>query len=348
MSKDETYMQRCLEIALNGKGNVAPNPMVGCVIVYRDKIIGEGCHAKYGEAHAEINAINSVKSKDLLPLSRLYVNLEPCAHFGKTPPCADFIINNKIKEVIIGCNDPFFEVAGKGIEKLKKAGVKVKMGILEKECRELNIRFFTFHEKKRPYIILKWAQTLDGFIDMIREDNTVAKPNWITDEKLKMLIHKWRTEEQAIMIGTNTAILDNPMLNAREWSGKSPVRIVIDRELVIPITYNILDQQYETIVFTEQTMESKVNIRFITIDFSVDVIKQILSYLHEQKILSVIVEGGSILLNSFIENDNWDEARVFIGNKLFYDGVKAPNINGRVVADELICKDHLLIYKLNH
>ncbi len=344
MINDQLYMQRCLEIAQNGISSVATNPMVGCVIVCDEKIIGEGFHIRFGGAHAEVNAINSVKDRELLKLSKLYVNLEPCAHFGKTPPCVDLIIENKIPEVIIGCVDTFSEVSGKGIERLKKAGCKVSVGILEKECRELNKRFFTFYEKKRPYIILKWAQTLDGYIDIIREDNTVAKPNWITNEKMKVLIHKWRAEEQAIMIGTNTAILDNPMLNTREWAGKSPLRIVIDKELVIPLTYNLMDQQYDTIVFTEKKFESRDNLKYITIDFNKDIIEQILSCLYNLNIQSLIVEGGSILLNSFIDKELWDEARVFIGNKLFFEGVVAPKINGRIVSDDLIFHDHLLIY----
>lgn len=344
MGNDLLFMQRCLELAQNGISNVAPNPMVGCVVVYEEKIIGEGYHIRFGEAHAEVNAINSVKDKELLKQSKLYVNLEPCAHMGKTPPCADLIIENKIPEVIIGCVDTFSEVSGKGIKKLKSAGCKVEVGILERECRALNKRFFTFHEKKRPYIILKWAQTLDGFIDIIREDNTAAKPNWITNEKIKMLVHKWRAEEQAIMVGTNTALLDNPMLNTREWGGNSPLRLLIDKELIVPMTYNLMDQQYETIVFTEEKVESKNNLKYVPIDFTKNVIEQILSYLYDLNIQSLIVEGGSVLLNSFIDKELWDEARVFIGNKLFFEGVKAPKINGRIISDDLIYNDHLHIY----
>jgi len=345
MTKDELYMHRCLELAKNGLGYVAPNPMVGSVIVCDDVIIGEGYHAKYGEAHAEVNAINSVKNKELLKQAKLYVNLEPCAHYGKTPPCADLIIEYKIPEVIIGCVDSFSEVSGKGINKLKNAGCNVGVGILEKESRELNKRFFTFQEKKRPYIILKWAQTLDGFIDIKREVNAAIKPNWITNENLKMLVHKWRTEEQAIMVGTNTALLDNPSLNAREWIGKSPLRIVIDRDLSIPLTYNLFNQQVATIVFTEKHIESKENITYIAINFAENVIEQILTHLFEIKIQSLIVEGGRFLLNSFIDKYLWDEARVFIGNKYFNNGIAAPTINGALIANELINGDRLLIYK---
>jgi len=345
MSKEEFYMHRCLEIAKNGICNVAPNPMVGCVIVCNDVIIGEGYHAKYGEAHAEVNAINSVKNKELLKQSRLYVNLEPCAHYGKTPPCADLIIENKIPEVIIGCVDSFSEVSGKGINKLKNAGCKVDVEILEKESRELNKRFFTFQEKKRPYIILKWAQTLDGFIDIKREANAALKPNWITNENLKMLVHKWRTEEQAIMVGTNTALLDNPSLNAREWFGKSPLRIVIDRDLSIPLTYNLFNQQIATIVFTEKQVKSKENITYIAINFAENVIEQILTHLYEIKIQSLIVEGGSYLLKSFIDKYLWDEARFFIGNKCFNNGIAAPTIKGSLFTDELINGERLLVYK---
>ena len=345
MTKDEFYIYRCLELAKNGLGYVAPNPMVGSVVVCDDIIIGEGYHAKYGEAHAEVNAINSVKNKELLKQAKLYVNLEPCAHYGKTPPCADFIIENKLHEVIIGCVDSYSEVSGKGINKLKNAGCKVDVGVLEKESRDLNKRFFTFQEKKRPYIILKWAQTLDGFIDIKREANAAIKPNWITNENLKMLVHKWRTEEQAIMVGTNTALLDNPSLNAREWFGKSPLRIVIDRDLSIPLTYNLFNQQIETIVFTEKHVKSKENITYIAINFAENVIEQILTHLFEIKIQSLIVEGGSFLLKSFIDKFLWDEARVFIGNKYFNNGIAAPTINGSLIANELINGDRLLIYK---
>jgi len=345
MNGNELFMHRCLELAQKGKTNVAPNPLVGCVIVCENKIIGEGYHVKYGEAHAEVNAIHSVKDKSLLRKSKLFVNLEPCSHWGKTPPCTDLINDSKIPEVFIGCKDTNKEVNGAGIKKLVQSGCKVVTGLLEKECKELNARFFTFHEKKRPYIILKWAQTLDGFIDMLRQDNTAAKPNWITSENLKMLIHKWRTEEQAIIIGTNAALLDNPMLNVRDWYGKSPLRIVIDRELLIPITYNLLDQQYDTVVFTEKKATSKNKLEFVSIDFKSNVITQIMEYLYNRNILSAIVEGGSILLSSFLKMNLWDEARVFIGSKLFYEGLKAPEFNGKLVSDEIICHDRLLVFK---
>lgn len=338
-------MARCIQIASNGIGNVAPNPMVGCVIVHDDKIIGEGYHIEYGKAHAEVNAINSVKDLKLLKKSTLYVNLEPCAHFGKTPPCADLIVKHQIPQVVIGCKDTFSKVAGKGIEKLEKAACKVKVGVLENESRELNKRFFTFHEEKRPYVILKWAQTLDGFIDKERDEKYDIGVNWITDPSTKMLVHKWRSEESAIMVGTNTALNDNPSLNVREWSGNDPLRIVIDKDLKLPANINLFDKKINTLVLTEKIKKPENNLEFFKIDFKKDIIKQLFDILYERNIQSLFVEGGKTLLESFLNSGLWDEARVFIGNKLFYKGIKGPGFPDKHISTENIGDDKLLFFR---
>jgi len=316
----ESFMNRSFELARNGLGTVAPNPMVGCVIVSNGKIIGEGFHQKYGEAHAEVNAINSVKDKENLKTATLYVNLEPCAHHGKTPPCTDLILKHKIPKVIIGCIDSS-EVSGKGIAKLKRAGCNVIVGILENEARALNERFFTFYEKKRPFIILKWAQTMDGFIT-----NGKGEPNRISNELSHTLVHKWRSEEGAIMVGTNTAHLDNPQLNVREWSGKNPLRVVLDKTLRLSKNLHLFDQSIPTVVFTSCEKKAHKNLEYVNIDFENNVIPQILEELYKREIQSIIIEGGSQLLHSFLKNDSWDEMRVFISNKIFGNGIKAPEL----------------------
>jgi len=338
----EIFMQRCLDLALLGMGNVAPNPMVGCVIVYNGRIIGEGYHEKFGQAHAEVNAIRSVQNPVLLSQSTLYVSLEPCAHFGKTPPCSDLIIENCIPHVIIGTIDPFAKVAGKGIERMQKAGIKVEVGILEQECRELNRRFFTFHEKKRPYILLKWAQTLDGFIDTDRTET--QHPSWITNALSKRLVHKQRSEESAILIGTNTAQFDNPALTVREWIGNQPIRMVVDRKARLNSDLLIFDRKAPTWVFTEIPGENSENLKFIKLDFGQDILPQLLTELYEREILSIIVEGGNILLGSFLQDNLWDEAFVYTGNQFFGKGVPAPDILGQTVAFEQLdeCKLHIL------
>jgi len=322
----EKYMKRCLQIALHGLGNVSPNPMVGCVIVNNDIIIGEGYHKKYGEPHAEVNAIHSVKDKELLKTATLYVNLEPCSHYGKTPPCADLIIKSKIPRVIIATRDCNEKVAGKGIELLKNAGCELKIGLLEKESLYLNRRFFTFHEKKRPYIILKWAETQDGFIDRLRKNSSIKEPNWITSEKIRIIVHKWRTEEDAIMVGTNTALKDNPALTARDWQGKNPVRIVLDRNLTLLPTLKIFDNQANTIIFNTKKTQIRENLKFFKIKFDDLLIENLLKALHKENIQSVIVEGGTQLLNSFIEQNLWDEATVFKGSKSYHQGIEAPRL----------------------
>ena len=342
MSTPTIFMQRCLELAQLGMGDVAPNPMVGCVIVHNGKIVGEGYHRKYGGPHAEVNAIRSVKNPEILTESSLYVSLEPCAHFGKTPPCSDLIIENKIPRVIIGTTDPFAKVSGKGIERMRKAGIEVEVGILEKESRRVNRRFFTFHEKKRPFIILKWAQTLDGFIDTDRTET--QHPTWITNAFAKRLVHKQRSEESAILIGTNTAEYDDPSLTVREWTGNQPIRMVIDRRGRLNPNLHIFDGKAPTWVFTELEKTGTENLNYIQLDFSQNILPQLLDELYRREILSVIVEGGSELLNSFLDLQLWDEAFVYTGNQFFGKGVTAPNIVGKTIAYNKLddCKLHVL------
>ncbi|MDF1673689.1 MAG: bifunctional diaminohydroxyphosphoribosylaminopyrimidine deaminase/5-amino-6-(5-phosphoribosylamino)uracil reductase RibD [Vicingaceae bacterium] len=327
MKIDKKQIIRCLELAKQGMRNVAPNPMVGCVITHQNIVIAVGYHEKYGEAHAEVNAINSVIDKSLLKESTLYVNLEPCAHTGKTPPCSDLIIKHHIPNVVIGCIDSYSEVAGKGVEKLKAAGVNVTVGVLEEKSKDLNKRFFTFHNKKRPYIILKWAETKDGFIDLDRSDQTLDKDNWITTPYSKKLVHKWRSEEQAIMVGTNTAINDNPKLTVRETEGNNPLRIVLDLNLRLPQHLNIFDGSTPTLVYNFIKSEQNDNLEFIKIDKVENLLSQILTDLHNRNILSIVIEGGAQLLQTFIDQNLWDEAKVFIGEKEFKSGLKAPRFD---------------------
>lgn len=320
---DTAYMNRCLQLASFGAGYVAPNPMVGAVLVYDGKIIGEGYHQKYGKAHAEPNAIQSVEDKTLLKKATLYVNLEPCAHYGKTPPCANLIVECGIPRVVIGTLDPNPQVAGRGVEILEKAGIEVRVGVLEEECRALNKRFFTYQTQKRPYIVLKWAQTQDGFIDKIRNDASEL-PLLISNSITQQLAHKLRSENQSILVGTNTAILDNPSLTVRHWSGKNPVRLILDRRRRISIDYLEKHEHLPTIIFTEQPSDNKPNLRFVKMDFSENVLEQLISTIYNEKIHSVLVEGGAQLLNSFIEKNCWDEAYVEISPVRITEGVKAP------------------------
>jgi len=340
MQNQEFFMKRCLELAQKGAGLVSPNPMVGCVIVYEDEIIGEGFHQEYGEGHAEVNAINSINDKSLLNKSTLYVNLEPCAHFGKTPPCSNLIIENKIPKVVIGCVDSFSEVFGKGIEKMTNEGIEVIVGILEKESRILNKRFFTFHEKNRPYVILKWAESKDGFI----APNNQNEPFWMTSSESKKLVHQWRIEEDAILVGRITAQKDNPFLTVREVQGENPIRIVIDKDLKLSTNLNLFDSAAKTIIFnTLKTKEIGKNY-FIKINFN-NLIKNILQELHKQNIQSVIIEGGRTTLQSFIDAKLWDEAKIFTTNKELNDGVKSPNIEGEMLFETVIKGDKLEIIK---
>lgn len=342
MDNHEIYMQRCLQLAGNGAGNVAPNPMVGCVILHKEQIIGEGFHSQFGGPHAEVVAINAVENKELLKDSCLYVNLEPCSHYGKTPPCADKIIEFSIPDVVIGTRDPYTEVQGRGIEKLKKAGCKVIEGILTEDCFKLNKRFFTFYQKKRPFIILKWAQSLDGFIDKERvNDEPYIK--WITDENTRTLVHRWRSEEQAILVGSRTVLLDNPQLTVREWCGKNPLRLIIDRDIVIPLSFKVFDAVAPTVVFNANRNGSSGQIEFVKMDFKENIIPQILAFLHKRNIQSLIVEGGSYTLQSFIDQGYWDEARIFTGDCYYSGGVKAPAIIGKPDYTEIFGNDKLTV-----
>ena len=346
MKTHEKYIRRCIELAKNGLGTTYPNPMVGSVIVCDGKIIGEGWHKKSGEPHAEVNAVNSVKDKSLLKRSTIFVSLEPCSHFGKTPPCCDLIIENKIPNVVIGTADTNVKVAGNGIKKLIEAGAKVTVGILETECIELNKRFFTFHEKKRPYVILKWAETQDGFIAPLTK--LEQKPVWITNEFSRQLVHKWRSEEQAILVGTQTAIDDNPKLNVRDWAGKNPIRIVLDQNNRISKESHIYDKQVKTIIFSAIPKPNKEeNTTFEIIDFKQNLAEQILNVLYKHQIQSVIIEGGSQTLQTFIDENLWDEARVFIGKNNFETGIKAPILALKNIEKYIIENDILLISRNN-
>jgi diaminohydroxyphosphoribosylaminopyrimidine deaminase/5-amino-6-(5-phosphoribosylamino)uracil reductase len=335
MSSHEKYMQRCIKLAELGAGNVSPNPMLGAVIVHEDIIIGEGYHQQYGQAHAEVNAVNQVLARfdnavELLKNSTIYVSLEPCSHYGKTPPCADLIIKHQIPKVVVGCRDPFDHVNGKGIEKLIGAGIEVTVGILEAECQWLNRRFFTRIQKQRPYIILKWAQTGDGFFAP-----TDKSQFWITGEESRRLVHKWRSEEDAILAGKNTVAIDNPQLNVRYWQGRSPKRVVIDRKLELSKELHIYDQSVETLVFNEVKTDFEGKIKYIALeDFERFVPQYILYQLYLQDIQSVIIEGGAHTLNTFIEAGLWDEARVFTGKAVLGEGIKAPVITG-IAAEEV-------------
>lgn len=332
MKIHEKYINRCIEIAKNGLVAAMPNPSVGAVIVYNDIIIGEGFTSAYGGNHAEVNAIKAVKNKSLLSKSTIYVSLEPCSHFGKTPPCCNLIIENNIPNVVVGILDSNEKVAGNGIKKLLEAGKNVTVGVLERECYVSNIRFFTFHEKKRPYIILKWAETQNGFIaPQIRNEQ---KPVWIANEFSRQLVHKWRSEEQSILVGTQTVIDDNPKLDVRDWSGKNPVRIVLDLNNRISKESHIFDSQSETIIVSKSRINSANNLA-----------QEILTILYEKNIQSVIVEGGSQTLQTFIDQNLWDEARVFRGNVFFEDGIKAPIFNKKWNSKLSILKDELLIFK---
>ncbi len=329
MQNEEFFMQRCIELASKAMGCASPNPMVGSVIVYNNKIIGEGYHEKYGSHHAEVNAINSVKDKSLLSKSTLYVNLEPCAHFGKTPPCSDLIIQNKIPEVVIGCVDTFSEVSGKGIERMRSVGIDVKVGVLENESRELNKRFFTFHEKKRPYIILKWAESKDGFI----APKNQTKPFWMTSSESKKLAHKWRAEEDAILVGRITAEKDNPSLTVREVEGSNPIRIIIDKDLKLSADFNLFNNDAKTIIFNQIKSEENNSNNYIKINFN-NLTENILQELHKQNIQSIIIEGGTKTLQAFIDKNLWDEARIFTTKKTLTEGVKPPTIEGEIISED--------------
>jgi diaminohydroxyphosphoribosylaminopyrimidine deaminase/5-amino-6-(5-phosphoribosylamino)uracil reductase len=344
MAIHEIYMQRCLELAALGAGSVSPNPMVGAVIVHDGKVIGEGYHQKYGEAHAEVNAVNTVISSysnhaELLKKSTIYVSLEPCAHYGKTPPCADLIIKHQIPKVVVGCRDPFAQVDGKGIEKLQTAGIEVKLGVLEKKCQWLNRRFFTRVQKQRPYIILKWAQTADGFFAPAD-----GSQHWITGPESRKLVHQWRAEEDAILVGKNTILADNPQLNVRYAEGKSPKRVVIDRRLELNEQLNVFDQSVETLIFNEIKTDIDGKNKYIALeDFDRFVPQYILFQLYLQDLQSVIIEGGAYTLKAFIDAGLWDEARIFTGASVLENGIKAPVVTGTIISERMVGADSLQI-----
>jgi diaminohydroxyphosphoribosylaminopyrimidine deaminase/5-amino-6-(5-phosphoribosylamino)uracil reductase len=339
----EIYMHRSLELAKQGAGYVAPNPMVGAMLVHDGKIIGEGYHKQFGGPHAEVNCINSVKEtdKDKISSSVLYVSLEPCSHFGKTPPCTDLIIANRIPEVAIGCLDPFKEVDGKGIEKLKVAGVKVVYGILEKECQQLNKSFFTFYTKHRPYIILKWAETADG---KMAGDGTERL--YISNEQTNRLVHKWRSEEASILVGTNTALLDDPELTTRNWNGPSPIRSVVDMDLRLPVSLKVFNDKQRTIIFNTIKHGEQENLIYYQVTEDVSLVHQIVNALYQMKIQSVMVEGGARLLQSFIDEDMWDEVRVIKNEKLIINnGLNAPELMNKNAQQEIkLLSDSIKIY----
>ena len=340
---EQIYMQRCIQLAQLGEGNVAPNPMVGSVLVVDNRIIGEGYHQQYGLPHAEVNCINSVAEADKARISKstLYVSLEPCAHFGKTPPCADLIISQQIPKVVIGCRDPFEAVNGKGIEKLQAAGIEVKVNILEDECKVLNKRFFTFHTKKRPYIVLKWAETANRFIG-----NKTAERLLITSDTTNKLVHKWRSEEAAILVGTNTALLDNPSLSNRLYTGKQPIRLVIDKNLSLPKSLNIYDKKQLTIVFNYNIHQEEPNLVYYKLNKERDVLQQITEACYQLNIQSILIEGGSKTLQSFINNKLWDEARVITNTNLtISDGVPSPTLfNTNNVFTTKLAEEHITYY----
>jgi diaminohydroxyphosphoribosylaminopyrimidine deaminase/5-amino-6-(5-phosphoribosylamino)uracil reductase len=330
-------MQRCLQLAKNGRVHAMPNPSVGAVIVHDGKIIGEGYTSSYGGAHAEVNAIASVKNPELLAHATIYVSLEPCSHFGKTPPCADLILKHKIPMVVVGASDPNPLVAGNGLKKIAASGAQIIQGVLEKECIASNIRFFTFHQKKRPYIILKWAQSKDGFIAPTAEKrNQNPEPFWITNTYSRQLVHKWRSEEAAILIGTQTAIDDNPRLDVRDWHGANPVKIVLDQKNRIPKENHIFGG----------TSKVKV-LSAAEIDFTKNPAKQIAQQLFDAGLQSVIIEGGRQTLQTFIDEGIWDEARIFIGEVMFTDGISAPTLPGSEPIRQAVRNDELLIFT-NH
>ena len=318
-------MRRALELAQRGKLHVSPNPMVGCVIVYEDRIIGEGYHTAYGQSHAEVNAINSVKNKELLSKSTLYLTLEPCSHYGKTPPCADLLIQYNIPQIYVAVSDPNPKVAGKGIEKLKASGCKVEVGLLEKQARELNKRFFCYHQNQRPYIILKWAQTLDGYMDCNTRDCQDRKPYWITNDLLRIKTHQWRAEEDAIFVGANTLIHDNPQLNVRYCAGKNPIRVTFATRDINP-NLHFFDNTQQSIVFNYEREEKTDKLHFCKLSKEENYVEAIVKQLYNMNIQSVLIEGGEHTLQSFLKTNLWDEARVLIGNKCFGKGLHAPTI----------------------
>ena len=346
-TEDIKFMRRCLELASKAEGLTYPNPMVGSVIVYDGKILGEGYHVRSGEPHAEVNAINSVTDKKKLSSSTLYVNLEPCSHFGKTPPCADLIISNAIPRIVIGTIDSSEKVSGKGVKKLRDSGCDVTTGILEEECRRLNRRFFTYHEKLRPYITLKWAQSADGYLDIIRTKDHKTGPTWITGKPEKVLVHKWRATEQAILVGAGTVRADDPMLNVREWTGPNPLKLILSSTGSVNKGSAVFGTDPNLVVFTHNSdIDIPGTVKVILKD-NVPSAVQISGYLHSSGIQSLMIEGGAEIINHFVSTGLWDEARIFKGEDYFKRGVKAPQINGTLFSRTIFSGSSLEIYLKN-
>lgn len=340
---EDKFMRRCLDLAARAEGLTYPNPMVGSVVVHEGLIIGEGYHLKAGMPHAEVNAVNSVCDKSLLCKSTLYVSLEPCSHAGKTPPCTDFIISNRIPRVVVGTTDTSDKISGKGISLLKEAGCDVITGILEADCRKINRRFFTYHEKKRPYIILKWAQSADGYIDIKRKINTPAETNWITGKSERVLVHKWRASEQAILVGAGTIRTDNPKLNVRFWNGKDPIRIILSRSGNLDKYLSANGKDGTIIVFTSDPEMDTGAAERIVLKEDIPSSLQVIEYLYNEEIQSLFIEGGAEVLTHFIEWGLWDEIRVFIGSVNFGEGVRSPSISGKVASDISFEKSRLKV-----
>ena len=332
-------MSRALQLAGLGRSSVSPNPMVGCVITHKDSIIGEGFHQKYGGPHAEVNAVDAVKDQKLLPESTVYVTLEPCSHFGKTPPCSDLLIGKKVKKVVVAAMDPNPEVNGRGIKKLRESGIEVVTGVLEEESIDLNRRFYTFHQKKRPYIILKWAETTDGFIARENYDS-----KWISNSYSRQLVHRWRCEEDAILVGTNTAIHDNPSLTTRDWKGKNPVRVLIDMNVKVKNSHFLFNSDARTLVINSKFAREDKNIEWIRISEN-DSEKKLLNELYRRNIQSLIIEGGSYTLQRFIDKDLWDEARIFVSDTKFKKGIFSPALDREPSTSESVFNDKLYFYK---
>lgn len=342
---DIKFMRRCLDLASGAEGLTYPNPMVGSVVVWNGRIIGEGYHVMAGGPHAEVIAINEVKDKIKLKESVLYVTLEPCSHFGRTPPCADYIIENSIPRVVIGTIDPNDKVSGRGLAKLREAGCMVTTGVCEEECRHLNRRFFTFHEKRRPYITLKWAQSADGYIDMVRAEHQVPNPNWITGKPERSLVHKWRSEEQAILVGAGTVRADDPRLNVRDWTGTDPLRLILSRSARIDAGSSMLKQEGKTIVFTASSEAEIPGAEIILINNRKDAGSQIADYLFSSGIQSLFIEGGAMVLRHFIDLGLWDESRIFKGREFFGRGVPAPVMYGKLISKTEFSSSILEIYR---
>lgn len=342
---DIKFMRRCLELASKAEGFTYPNPLVGSVIVHEDRIVGEGYHLKAGELHAEVNAIQAVADKTKMKSSTLYVNLEPCSHFGKTPPCADFINSNLIPRVVIGTVDTSEKVSGEGVSRLRNAGCEVLTGVAEEECRRINRRFFTFHEKKRPYITLKWAQSADRYLDVLRLVNKNTGPNWITGKPERTLVHKWRASEQAILVGAGTVRADDPKLNVRDWMGNNPVKIILSSSAILPNKLAMNETNGTVIVFTHNADANIPDAVTVKLNNDQPVCFQIAEYLYSAGIQSLLIEGGAKVLNHFISYGLWDEARIFTGKKFFRGGVKAPVLFGKSLSKTIFSGSILDVYQ---